>query len=792
MNTPSNFLYFSLESIDVAVKYLYLLACCLWCAPFFAQNDTTLLLSPERLMERDIVTYDLSLQPARVVSATRSLDEVDKMPFSIWVATAEDIQRNGFVTLGDVLRAAPGIRVSQPGNALEGETFLMRGLTGNEYVKILINDVPIKPFVALGMPIGAQLPIRQAERIEVIYGPAGVLYGNEACAGVVNIILKESERPVYTQADLSFGRFGQNNLDLTFGGKLGKDKKIFRFSLYGSSTVRERTDIYYDQSLYNLDTYVPAYAPSGFYLNNPNYRRSDAGNIPKTAPVMHESRMFGMNLKWRGLLFSYLRMARFDNSALGMNPLAMSYANSSNRIAENQEAFVFSFQRQRKRWVTYNTASFLRYKINNTTTSTFVFDRLAAGSYLIQSTVSPTAGLLDSVFQKYNSEERYGYANGFDARFESRINATLNSNLSLDLGIQANAANGFSYFNHHKTPVEGNAFDASIFSEPLSPNSRGGLDATGFGQLKLQSKKLTLIGGLALNTYVSDFSKLTPLPRLAGQYRVAKRWTVRANYAKGIRHISPYYQTNSYYILPENGNLSSEMVTSLSGSEHTRATEGAIRYDGGFRLEGVFFWQEASDMVRPNQLKINEDGKWIYGYQSIPGPGMKLWGIQGLFRSENATLIDLTGSKRKKMVVSSRMEFYLQYARGKEWLAEGATPLNEVMNQPRWHTQFRIFFRLKQLELMFASNRQTSVLSKSVAYRDLFQLPNTQERYPTFRTWDMSMQLNLSDHFLLYFQLQNMFNRRFAGLDATGTPDDLLFNPQQGRFIRFGVNYNLN
>jgi outer membrane cobalamin receptor len=124
------------------------------------------------------------------------------------VFKAEDILRNGFVTLTDVLKAAPGIRVSQPGNAVEGETFMVRGLSGNQYMKILIDDVPIKPSVTLGMPIGAQLPIRQAERIEIMYGPAGVIYGDETCAGVVNIILKESERPVYTQADLGFGLLG--------------------------------------------------------------------------------------------------------------------------------------------------------------------------------------------------------------------------------------------------------------------------------------------------------------------------------------------------------------------------------------------------------------------------------------------------------------------------------------------------------------------------------------------------------------------------------------------------------
>ncbi|MCC6282290.1 MAG: TonB-dependent receptor plug domain-containing protein [Saprospiraceae bacterium] len=775
------------------MKYPLLFAFCFLGCLVFAQNDSTLLLSPERLTEQDIVVRDLSLQPTRVISATRSLEEADQMPFSIWVATAEDIQRNGFVTLGDVLRAAPGIRVSQPGNALEGETFLMRGLAGNQFVKILINDVPIKPFLALGMPIGAQLPIRQAERIEVIYGPAGVLYGNEACAGVINIILKESERPVYTQADLSFGRFGNNNLDLTFGGKLGKDKKIFRFSLYGSSTVREKTDIYYDQTIYNTDAYVPQYAPAGFYLDNPNYRRSDAGNIPKTSPIMHESRMFGVNLKWRGLQFSYHRMARFDHSALGMNPLAVSYANSSNRIAENHEVFVFSFQKQRKRWVTYNTASFLRYKINNTSTTTFIYDRLAAGSYLLQSTQNPTAtGLLDSVYQKYNAEERYGYANGFDARFETRIHAALHRHLALDLGLQFNVSNGFAYYNHHKTPVEAQVFNSYIQSEPLSTTSRAGADLAPFGQLKWQSKALTVIGGVNMNIFTNDFVTLTPLPRLAAQYRFFKHWTLRANYAKGIRHTAPYYQTNTNIISPQNGNLSSGLISFLKESEYSRAAEAAIRFEHDFRLEGVFFWQEASNMVRPNQFKLTEDGYWLYGYQNIPGPGMKLWGIQGLLRSENKDLVDLTSQNRKKMVISSRMEFFLQYARGKEWLAEGAEPLDEVMNQPRWHTQFRTFFKLNQLELMFASNRQTSVLSKSVAYRSQFQLLYSQERYPTFRSWDMSTRIYLSNHFLIYMQIQNMFNRRFAGLDATGTPDDLLFNPQQGRIIRFGVNYNMN
>jgi hypothetical protein len=50
----------------------------------------------------------------------------------------------------------------------------------------------------------------------------------------------------------------------------------------------------------------------------------------------------------------------------------------------------------------------------------------------------------------------------------------------------------------------------------------------------------------------------------------------------------------------------------------------------------------------------------------------------------------------------------------------------------------------------------------------------------------------LSNHFLVYLQFINIFDRHHAGIDATGTPDDLLFNPQQGRIWKLGVSYNMN
>jgi outer membrane receptor protein involved in Fe transport len=79
-----------------------------------------------------------------------------------------------------------------------------------------------------------------------------------------------------------------------------------------------------------------------------------------------------------------------------------------------------------------------------------------------------------------------------------------------------------------------------------------------------------------------------------------------------------------------------------------------------------------------------------------------------------------------------------------------------------------------------------------VVYRDLYQLGSRPETLGRYSTVDVTARLFLSKQFLVYCIFQNIFDREHAGLDASGTPDDLIYNPQPGRFVRLGVNYNMN
>jgi outer membrane receptor protein involved in Fe transport len=748
------------------------------------------------LGEKDILARSSTMQKIVALSATRAPEPIDNLPFTVYVVTAEDILRNGFVTLGDVLHAAPGIRVSRVGHALEGETFLMRGLRGNQYVEILVNDVPIKPGAAFGMPIGAQLPVRQAERIEIFYGAAAALYGNEACAGVVNIILKETERPVYTQADLSFGTNGYNSLDIMFGGKLGKDKDILRYSIYGSNTIRENTDVFYDSNLFKTSNYLPFGLDSSLYTRLPNYRASEStSSLARTAPIPHESRLLGFNLAWRGLQFSYNRMTRFDHSALGLNPLAVSWSNPSNRFEENIESFVLSLKRRRDKRLIYSTLSILQYKIANTSTTTYVFDRLSAVDYLLElpliNTEEDRLNKLQETYLLFASRERYNGANGADARFETRFSTDIGKRWYLQAGVQAIASVGTPPLGHYAFPIE-IGLGGSVNSEPsrpFDPVFKSDLDGNGFAQLEYTGRRIYAILGGAVN-YSFNYG-LMPAPRAALFFRIDSTWSLRANASSGFRRPSLYARSASYFY--SLNNFVQAGADAFDKSETTYSGELGIRYTRKkIFSEALLFYQRADNLIRNGDLRV-EPGivpTWRYGFANTPGRALSHWGIQGLFRSQSFGTQAVAG--KKKYVLSSRTEFFFQYARGREWLGGDKKPIDEVLNMPRWMTQFRTIFSINKLQFMFSSNRQTSVMSKSVVYRERFQLAERPERNPGFRTWDMTARIYLSNYFSLYLVGHNIFNRRASGLDATGTPDDLLYNPQQRRLFRLGASYNMN
>jgi outer membrane receptor protein involved in Fe transport len=180
---------------------------------------------------------------------------------------------------------------------------------------------------------------------------------------------------------------------------------------------------------------------------------------------------------------------------------------------------------------------------------------------------------------------------------------------------------------------------------------------------------------------------------------------------------------------------------------------------------------------------------------NAPGKSGTILGAQLISRIGSKTLLNARVSRKSDRTVSitGRSEFYAQYAQGRVYYGYNLPDLNFIPNMPVWIVQWRNYIKINQkTELNFAWTHVGDSKSKSVVYRDLYQLGSRPETLGRYSTVDVAARLFLSKQFLVYCIFQNIFDREHAGLDASGTPDDLIYNPQPGRFVRLGVNYNMN
>jgi len=95
----------------------------------------------------------------------------------------------------------------------------IRGIGGNgQKIGVLVDGRPEKMSM-FGCAVSQTFPLDNVERIEVVKGPASVLYGSDAMGGVVQIFTKRAERPFEGTFSASYGSFRTAQVNLTVGGK---------------------------------------------------------------------------------------------------------------------------------------------------------------------------------------------------------------------------------------------------------------------------------------------------------------------------------------------------------------------------------------------------------------------------------------------------------------------------------------------------------------------------------------------------------------------------------------------
>lgn len=155
--------------------------------------------------------------PRVVITATRVDVPLGSTISATTVLDRAFIERTGVRDVAELLRLVPGVLVARSGGPGAQSSLFLRG-GENDYVRFLIDGVPVNdPGGALDL---AWLSVDDIERIEVVRGPASVLYGTDAVTGVIQLFTRRGARDVAT-AEVAGGSHGYRLA--TVGATTGSD-----------------------------------------------------------------------------------------------------------------------------------------------------------------------------------------------------------------------------------------------------------------------------------------------------------------------------------------------------------------------------------------------------------------------------------------------------------------------------------------------------------------------------------------------------------------------------------------
>jgi len=165
--------------------------------------------------------------PEVVVTATRIATPREQIASSMTVITAEDIAKRQYRSVGDALRSVPSLSVIQNGGAGKLTSVFSRGTNAN-HTLLLIDGIEMNdPSTPDGRMNFAGVSLNDVERIEILHGPQGTLYGSDAIGAVISIITKKGSGATKASLQLEGGSFSTFNQVLNLRGA----EDIFDYSV---------------------------------------------------------------------------------------------------------------------------------------------------------------------------------------------------------------------------------------------------------------------------------------------------------------------------------------------------------------------------------------------------------------------------------------------------------------------------------------------------------------------------------------------------------------------------------
>lgn len=168
----------------------------------------------------------------KIISVSKKPESLADAAGAVFVITAEDLRRSGVTSLAEALRLAPNLHVARGHGS--GYAISARGLNGSttsapNKLLVLIDGRSVYSPLFSGVFWDVQdVMLEDVERIEVISGPGGTLWGINAVNGVINVITRSAQD---TEGGLVAARAGNFNTGTSF--RYGADGAGVSYRVYG-------------------------------------------------------------------------------------------------------------------------------------------------------------------------------------------------------------------------------------------------------------------------------------------------------------------------------------------------------------------------------------------------------------------------------------------------------------------------------------------------------------------------------------------------------------------------------
>jgi len=510
-----------------------------------------------------------------VTTATKSSQKISDAPATIYALSRAQIKNRGYRYLSQLLEDIPEIEIQSRSVGEYNNYLSIRGIAGNEKLVVLLDGYRVNSPTGSPHAIATNYSLVNAERVEVMLGPASALYGADALSGIINIITRQAENSdaqTYAELFISSGSFSTQ--EASFNGRYHNSEVNLMLTAQFYQTDEDNLPKSYPEEYawYNNQYINQGLVQVSPILNDPSITL-DVGVEPYATPT--ESHFIHFSGQFGQFDFGFSDIMESHSSVTGLSPEFNLHVKRAIYKTQIQNIFAEHLHQTADKKFSFKTSlSHSTYELN------------------------PDSMFVNSFTQYKNG---YKYAESSTTKFEEQFTYTMNDTNQIIGGmshenISALPKSGdlpfafnpnkpaelqdLYYIGTNVEDVDGN--DLTIYQSFFNINYQ---NSALFIQWQYAfSETLSLTSGARYdeNTrYGSTFN-----PRIAVVYKPSNQVTIKTLFNSGYLAPSPYVSYQHYgafFPVDDNSELGGD-VTGLIG----------------------FFWHLPNPNLKPEEIDAKE------------------------------------------------------------------------------------------------------------------------------------------------------------------------------------------